>query len=197
MEIGNNVHVVTDVYWIPELKNNLFSIGQLQEKGLVVQFQDDFCKVYHDTKGLLFKSKMTGNRMFPVLPNIITPSCSKVTTDDTTHLWHRRYGHLNNGSLRELSQKTMVKGLPKIEESSKICEDCMSGKQHREPFPKAATWRAEKKLQLVHADICGPIKPESNTKRRYFITFIDDFSRKCWVYFLTDKSAALETFKLF
>jgi transposase InsO family protein len=49
----------------------------------------------------------------------------------------------------------------------------------------------------VHADICGPISPSSHSNKRYLITFIDDFSRKIWVYFLTEKSEAFTTFKLY
>ena len=49
----------------------------------------------------------------------------------------------------------------------------------------------------MHADICGPVKPISNSKKRYLITFIDDFSRKTWVYFLTEKSEAFVVFKSF
>jgi len=52
-------------------------------------------------------------------------------------------------------------------------------------------------LQLIHADICGPITPTSNSKKRYLLTFIDDFSRKTWIYFLTEKSEALSIFKNF
>ena len=49
----------------------------------------------------------------------------------------------------------------------------------------------------MHADICGPITPESNSQKRYLITFIDDYSRKIWVYFLNSKSEAFVTFKIF
>lgn len=163
--------------------NNPLSVGQLQQKGLRVLFEDDFCKVIHKERGLLFKSKMIANRMFPIMPTIVEPICCKVTIDDSAHLWHCRYGHLSHNGLSQLSQKGLVKGLPDLGSSNRVCDDCMAGKQHREPFPKASSWRAEKKLQLIHADIFGPLKPESNTKRRYFITFIDDFTRKCWVYF--------------
>jgi len=52
-------------------------------------------------------------------------------------------------------------------------------------------------LQLVHSDICGPMNPTSNNNKRYFITFTDDFSRKTWVYFLGEKSEAIEAFKRF
>ncbi|TQD75628.1 hypothetical protein C1H46_038836 [Malus baccata] len=50
---------------------------------------------------------------------------------------------------------------------------------------------------MVHTDICGPLDPMSYGGNRYFITFIDDFSRKTWVYFLKEKSAALKIFKEF
>lgn len=49
----------------------------------------------------------------------------------------------------------------------------------------------------MHADICGPISPTSNGKKRHLITFIDDFSRKTWVYFLVEKSEAFVIFKSF
>lgn len=53
------------------------------------------------------------------------------------------------------------------------------------------------KLQLIHSDLCGPITQESSSENRYITTFIDDFSRKCWVYFLSDKFEAVEAFKRF
>jgi len=52
-------------------------------------------------------------------------------------------------------------------------------------------------LELVHSNLCGPIKPSSNGGKRYIITFIDDFSRKPWVYILQEKSKAFATFKSF
>lgn len=51
------------------------------------------------------------------------------------------------------------------------------------PFPKGKSWKAKKLLELVHYDICRPIKPASNGGKCYFITFIDDCSRKTWVYY--------------
>ena len=74
----------------------------------------------------------------------------------------------------------------------------MVGKQHRDAFPKRSLWRVTQRLQLVYMqDICGPIKPPSNSKKRYFISFIDDYSRKVWIYFLIEKSEAFTIFKNF
>ena len=88
----------------------------------------------------------------------------------------------------------MVCGLPKLSASSVTCTDCINGKQHRDLIPKKSTWRVTQKLELIHADICGPITPTSNSNKRYILIFIDDYSRKAWVYFLVEKSEALKFF---
>jgi hypothetical protein len=73
--------------------------------------------------------------------------------EDNTHLWHCRYGHLSYKGLRILQHKQMVRGLPQLKDSSKICIDCMVGKQHKEAIPKRSLWRASQRLQLIHANI--------------------------------------------
>jgi GAG-pre-integrase domain len=94
-----------------------------------------------------------------------------------------RFGHLNFDGLRQLSNKRMVKNIPRIDHSDKLCEGCVLGKHPRNFFPKEASYRAKKVFELVHTDICGLITPNSLGNHRYFITFIDDFSRNTWVYF--------------
>ena len=91
----------------------------------------------------------------------------------------------------------MVTGLPHFDSPTGICEDSVIGKQPRDSFPRGKSWRGKQLLELVHSDICGPINPISNGRKRYFITFIDDFSRKTWVYFLQGKSEAFSVFKSF
>lgn len=73
----------------------------------------------------------------------------------------------------------------------------MLGKHSRKPFPKQYVLRAVRPLELVQSDICGPTKPPSLGKSCYFILFIDDYSRKTWVYFLRNKSEAFDTFRKF
>ena len=68
---------------------------------------------------------------------------------------------------------------------------------HRKPFKPVGEIRSTKKLQLVHSDVCGPMHTESIGGKKYFVTFIDDYSRCCDVYFLRHKSEALEKFKQF
>ncbi|CAJ2640628.1 unnamed protein product [Trifolium pratense] len=79
-----------------------------------------------------------------------------------------------------LVQKEMVTGLPKLKEPNEECSNCMKGKQQKQIVPKKSSWRASVKLELIHSDICGPINPESNGKKRggeytsnYFNEFCD------------------------
>ena len=88
-------------------------------------------------------------------------------------------------------------GLSQIQSPSQICEECVVGKQQLDHFSKGKSWRAKKALELVHSDICRPINLTSNGGEHYFITFIDDYSRKTWVYFLQEKSKAFSAFKNF
>ena len=104
---------------------------------------------------------------------------------DDSWLWHKRFCHLNFHGLKLLKQNDMVQGLPEIHTEVDPCESCIMGKQHRKSFPKGVSWRASVFLELIHTDICGPIKNPSLGSQRYFLIFIDDFSRMTWFYFLS------------
>lgn len=198
-------YVINDVYYVTELKNNLLSVGQLQERGLDVLFKGGgdrkTCCIFHPTRGKIAESVMSSNRMFILLgePNEKTKEerCLQINVSDKAELWHHRYGHLSYKGLHTLCSKEMVVGLPDIGDVKVTCEACVKGKNHRVSFPKQSKWRATKKLELIHSDLCGPISPPSNSNIRYMISFIDDFSRKTWIYFVLEKSEAFHCFKTF
>ena len=110
--VNGIVQVITNVYYIPELKNNLLSIGQLQEKGLTVLIQNGTCKVFHHSRGPIVQSDMSGNRMFYFLAKMVStlPKCRQVAADDESRLWHSRFGHLNYKGLKTLAYRGMVEG---------------------------------------------------------------------------------------
>ena len=199
LQVNHVSQVITEVFYIPELKNNLLSIGQLQEKGFAILFQYNKCKVHHPERGLIIETTMFLNRMFILLTKIQLQDqhCFLTLTQNLDYLWHCRYGHLSFGGLKTLQQKHMVHGLPQMQYTILLCEDCVLGKQHRSSFPQESMWRASRPLKLLHSDICGPISPISNSHKRYLLTFIDDFSRKIWVVFLTEKSDTFRMFQLF
>jgi transposase InsO family protein len=120
------------------------------------------------------------------------------SASDISTLWHQRYGHLNLTYLSQLAREKLVDGLPDIPQKIQgVCGACQAGKQHRTPFDEGQAWRAQRVLQLVHADICGPMNMTSITGARYFLLFVDDFSRKMWVYFLKLKSEVFNEFQKF
>ena len=91
----------------------------------------------------------------------------------------------------------MVDGIPSINHQNQLCEACLLRKHARRSFPKETTSRTSKSLQLLPTDVCVPVDPPSFGKRKYFLLFIDDFSRKTWVYFLKQKSNVFVVFQNF
>ena len=89
----------------------------------------------------------------------------------------------------------MVSGLPKFHFSNHLCRNCVARKHNRSSFPNKSEYRASKRLQLVHGDICGPIQPSTVGGRRYYFLLIDDYSRLMWVAFLKEKSDVFQHFK--
>ncbi|KAE8681124.1 hypothetical protein F3Y22_tig00111342pilonHSYRG00188 [Hibiscus syriacus] len=165
-----------------------------------VSFGDDSTiavKGRDDKNNFIAKVSMSKNRMFLINIQNDVAKCLKACYKDASWLWHLRFGHLNFGGLELLSKKEMVKGLPHINHPDQLCEGCLVGKQFRKSFPKESETRAKKPLELIHTDMCGPIKPSSLGNNNYFLLFIDDFSRKTWVYFLKQKSEVFEVFKKF
>jgi hypothetical protein len=87
----------------------------------------------------------------------------------------------------------LIKGVPQLENKSIKCAACLYKKQARYSFPQT-TWRATHKLQLVHIDVRGPQRTASLNGSRYYIIFIDDYSRFCWIFFLKFKFEVANVF---
>jgi hypothetical protein len=90
----------------------------------------------------------------------------------------------------------MVEGMSNFSLDFDFCEHCLYGKQNRVRIPSGGM-RAKGILQLVHSDVFGPLLVPSLGKSLYYVSFIDDFSRKTWIYFLRKKSKVFDRFKEF
>jgi len=104
-------------------------------------------------------------------------------------------GHLGEDYIRRLAR--MVDGIGiKARTTVGVCEECLKGKQHRQPSHQPAT-RAKEPLELIHSDLCGPIDPTTYGGANYYVLFIDDYTRMTHIYPLKKKSSAdvLEKFK--
>lgn len=108
-------------------------------------------------------------------------------------LWHMRLGHISEKGLDILCKQGLLDKLKKAKLD--FCEHCVYGKQHRVKFGKAIH-RTKSIVDYIHTDVWGPSKEVSKGGRRYFVTFIDDFSRRVWLYAMKTKDEVVEIFKI-
>ena len=102
---------------------------------------------------------------------------------------------MSEKGLMILAKKNLLSGMKKG--SLKKCAHCLAGKQTRVAFKTLRHTRKLGMLDLVYSDVCGPMKTKTLGGSLYFVTFIDDHSRKIWVYTLKTKDQVLDVFKQF
>jgi len=92
IRVNENTQVITSVFYVPDLKSNLLSIGQVHKKGLAILIQHGKCKVYHPNRGLIIETTMSSNRMFILLSycRVREQTCYNTMTEDSARVWHRK-----------------------------------------------------------------------------------------------------------
>lgn len=78
----------------------------------------------------------------------------------------------------------MVLGLPKIEQPDQLCEGCYVSKQPRKSYRNQISTKSMATLDVIYSDVCGPFEVSSLGGNLYFVSFIDDYSRKMWIYLI-------------
>ncbi|KAD0657028.1 hypothetical protein E3N88_43918 [Mikania micrantha] len=189
--------LITNVYYIPELCNNILSLGQFDGTGCKIHMQDGFLWLYDQQGDALMKVKKSQNHLYRIKLQVIPLVCLLSKIDETAWLWHARLGHLNFEAIRKMSKEGLAKGIPKVEHKSQVCEACLVGKQKQLPFPPHAKFQANQPLELIHADLCGPISPSTLVGNKYFLLLVDDYSRYMWIHKLKSKDQAPDAFKTF
>ncbi|XP_020258742.1 uncharacterized protein LOC109835165 [Asparagus officinalis] len=124
---GENRYI-SDVYYVPALRNNILSLGQLLERGYDIHLKDLALTIKNKNE-VIAKVNMSRNRLFTLNIHADPVKCLKSIIKDETWLWHLRFGHLAFSGLNLLWKEKMVKGLPQINHPNQLCEGCMKGKQ--------------------------------------------------------------------
>ena len=190
VKLSNTLHV-------PELRSNLLSVAKMTDAGTTVQFYVDHVEVRNLLSNkLIFTANRAGDLYYMNEANEEKPLAASQKEESVLKKWHERLRHLNVKDVLEMSQKNLVSGVDVISEKCiSPCNTCREGKFISLPVPKKSN-RKTKVLEIGHTDVCGPMRTESRCKKRYFVTFIDDCSRWCEIYFLRNKSDAFEAFKM-
>lgn len=192
LKINGHSIGVTGVLHVPELSVNLLSVYNIASKGNELVFNANGCTIYDNKKRIVAQCKAE-NGMYKFETDL--EKCFIASSKyENAMLWHRRLGHLNvqsmkkmkNGAVERIKYDDDVFGIEN-------CEVCAMGKQSRQPFHRSKN-ESKNILDLIHSDLVGPMETLSIGKAKYIMTFIDDHSKKAFVYFLKYKSEAYDKF---
>ena len=193
----NDPITLTDVLFVPTLASSLLSVRRLEEKGLTITFANAKCTIMKGDE-VYATAIPEGNSIYR-LETAYYAHATMISDKNPTsiNLWHKRLGHLHAKAIQDMAQKGMVTGLENLQiEELDFCESCIMGKQHRNPIP-ANRKRADEVLELVHTDVWGPASIPTLGGNRYFVTFIDDQSRKIHLYVIKSKDEVQSKFEEF
>ncbi|GJU49502.1 retrovirus-related pol polyprotein from transposon TNT 1-94 [Tanacetum coccineum] len=187
---------ISRVLYVPELDRSMLSMPQMIKNGYGVNFKNDTRCVITDSRDVKIATLDMENDSYYLKLDVADASAFSVTEDDSMK-WHKRFGHFNYRTLQHMYTTKLVRDMPPISEVDSKCEGCELGKSRRLPFSKVGVTRATHKLEIVHSDVCGPMSTTSWSGNKYFVLFIDDYTRMCWVYFLSSKASVFSIFKSF
>ena len=179
--------VLRDVLYVPGLKN-LISVSMIEDRGLGVSILDGHVRVFPKTAGpsASYSIGVICGKLYKLLfqpQHALAHSSGSELCD----LWHRRMAHLHHPALGLL--RHMVTGLPQFSsEQSDVCRGCALGEHTKTAFPSSDS-RSARILDLIHSNLCGPMSSVSLRGYEYYVTFIDDHSKKTWIYFLKRKKS--------
>jgi transposase InsO family protein len=212
---GRSTHnILKDVLFVPDIAANLLSVAKMTEAGLQLSFHGQQCVIRSKQGTVIARAVKQDNRLYRISAR--ARSAGEATSDSalaasepaldslpetSLQLAHQRMGHLHFKGLHQLRSQQLATDIPWTADvadhqaQAAVCDSCQMGKSHRAAMPQAASQRATQALELVHSDICGPMRTASLKQGAvYFITFIDDFSRFTVMYAIRRKSEAFQCF---
>lgn len=178
---------------VPQATKNLVSVHRLTaDNNVFLEFHPNFFLIKdRDTKSTLLKGRCHKG-LYP-LPSVTSKQAFGVT-NPSFERWHSRLGH----PAAPIVQRVISSfNLPCRVESNKesVCSACQQAKSHQLPYSKSSSVSSHP-LELVFSDVWGPA-PESAGRYKYYVSFIDDFSKFTWIYLLKSKSEVFQKFHEF
>ena len=183
---------LNDVLYVPEIRANLISVSLLGKAGVKVSFESD--KIVMTKNNVLVGKGYCNQGLFLLsVDEMNNNASSSAYLIDSFDLWHARLGHVHKTYVTRLQQLGII---PKIYDNMKNkCQVCAETKLTKRTH--FSTQRETELLSLVHTDLGDLKQTETRGGKRYYITFIDDFSRYTKVYLLRNKDEALDKFVLY
>ena len=192
-EHGNDAMELRDVLHVPRLKEALISVCKGLDGGIKFDWTPTKCVITNARQPARSLVALRNRQNLYTVPGTYLNSklhdaafrATATQTDAST--WHERLGHLSRHGMEQIQKSVDIPHIA-VTDLSDICEACIKGKQHRKPHQRN-TYRSQRKLALVHSDLCGPFQEASLGGSFYFVTFIDDCTRHSRVYTIARKDA--------
>ncbi|KAE8661311.1 hypothetical protein F3Y22_tig00113726pilonHSYRG00149 [Hibiscus syriacus] len=190
-----SIRTLTGVHYVPHLMRNLISMGTLESKGLEVRAKDGIMRIISGALVIMKGIQKRNNVYYFLGSKIVGTTAVAASTDEheseAARLWHMRLGHIGEKSLKFLIDQGLLKG-PRACKLA-FYEHCIKGKKTRVKFG-TAIHDTKGILDYVHSDVWGPSKTTSLGGTHCYVTFVDDFSRRVWVYTMKTNDEVLGFF---
>ncbi|KAJ9538233.1 hypothetical protein OSB04_030966 [Centaurea solstitialis] len=204
-KITNGKYIIKGVRYVEGLGYNMFSSSQFCDNGYWVKTFQYGSDVNDEDNNAILSARRNGNLyttvfrsipqthpLFEAKPKNAICLLTKASKGDSW-LWHRRLCHQNFKDMNKLVSKGLVRGLPELRLSKDtLCPACEQGKMTRSSHPPRMDTNCQSPLDMIHMDLCGPMRVESLAKKKYMLVLVDEFSRFTWLEFLRVKSEAAE-----
>jgi hypothetical protein len=191
-----------NVLHVPKIFVNLLSVYQMTNSNIGKKFiftpkSVDICDM--QTNSRVATGEVNHRSRLYTFSEFNEPDFALLLThdDESSRIWHKKFGHFNFRYMQQLRKHRLVDGLPDIHFSKGVCEGCVLGKHPKEKFDKGKSQRASTPLYMIHSDLMGPFLHPSIKKERFVLIFVDDFSHFTWIYFLRKKFEVFQHLKDF
>ena len=185
-----------NVFYVKDMDRNLISFPKVTDNHKVISIGNS-SKIYNRNNKLIAIAWKIG-RMYKMTSFIERNKESNLTVKNEKmtlkEKWHRTLGHVNFNYLNTMCKNHVLQGLPnEIETDYYKCATCIENKMHNIPFDNNRN-RAKDILEIVHTDLNGPHNTVCYRGKKYFITFIDDYSKLAKIYAIKSRDEVYDRF---
>ena len=201
LDIGFYLELM-DTFYVPSIFRNLISLSKLDVVGCSFKFGNGCFSLYRRTCLIGFGTlnddlyKLNLDNLYVEIVMTLQHNVGtkrSLVNECSAFLWHKHLGHISKEIMERLVKNEILPNLDFTDLN--VCVDCIKGKQTK--HTKKGALRSTQLLEIIHTNRCGPLHVNFFNKERYFITFIDDFSRYGYVYLLHKKSQSMNALEVY
>jgi len=200
--INNQEIIIKDVYYSPNIKKNLLSLGKLTQQNYKIIFNihhnKSYATIFDKHQNKIVNILSDTNNTFKIWVSTQPLHLNNINQINTNNeinytnmkiheklkLWHRRLAHFN---IKSIQNKLLYTNI-----NTSKCPLCIESKIKNKPYKESKSF-THHIFELIHMDLIGPL-PDSTYGNKYLLTILDDFSRYGWTLFIKNKSDTFSEF---